>query len=59
MYESSDSQFYRTTTGINSGQDFDESMFVMTFFTNLETAGILCSFTVVVSKRKVVEMHES
>ena len=52
MYESSDSQFYRTTTGINSGQDFDESMLVMTFFTNLETAGILCSFTVVVSKRK-------
>ena len=32
MYESSDSQFFRTTTGIQSGLDaFDKSSLVMTF----------------------------
>ena len=32
MYESSGSQFFRTTTGIQSGPDaFDESRLVMTF----------------------------
>ena len=32
MYESSSSQFFRTTTGIQLGSDaFDKSRFVMTF----------------------------
>ena len=32
MYESSGSQLYRTTTGIQSGPDaFDKSMFIVTF----------------------------
>ena len=36
MYENSDSQFFRTTTGIQLGSDaFDESRFVMTFLTIL------------------------
>ena len=34
MYESSGSQFFRTTTGIQSGPDaFEESRFVMTYST--------------------------
>ena len=34
MYESSGSQFFRTTTGIQSGPDpFDKSRFIMTYFT--------------------------
>ena len=36
MYEGSGSQFFRTTTRIQSGPDaFDESRFVMTFLTIL------------------------
>ena len=36
MYESSGSQFFRTTTGIQWGPDaFDESRFAMTFLTIL------------------------
>ena len=43
MYESSDSEFFRTTTGIQSGPDaFDESRFVMTFLTILGVMEILC-----------------
>ena len=45
MYESSGSQFFRTTTGIQSGPDtFDESRFVMTFLTILGVIEILCHF---------------
>ena len=48
MYESSGSQFFRTTTGIESGPDaFDESRFVMTFLTILGVMEILCSFRLV------------
>ena len=48
MYESSGSQFFRTTTGIQSGPDvFDESGFAMTFLTILGVAEILCSFRLV------------
>ena len=37
MYESSGSQFFRSTTGVQSGPDvFDESTFVKTFLTILE-----------------------
>ena len=48
MYESSGSQFFRTTTGIQSGPDaFDESRFIMTFLTILGVMDILCSFRLV------------
>ena len=47
MYESSGSQFFRTTTEIESGPDaFDESKFVMTFLTILGITEI-CSFKLV------------
>ena len=40
MHESSDSQLFRTTTGIQSRPDaFDESMFFMTFLTILVKKG--------------------
>ena len=46
MHESSDSQFLRTTTGIQLGQDgFDESRFNMTFLTILGVIEVLCSFS--------------
>ena len=42
------SQFFRTITGIQSGQDtFHESRFVMTFLTILWVTEILCSFRLV------------
>ena len=45
MHESSHSQFFTTTTGIQSGPDaFDESRFFMTFLTILGVMEILCSF---------------
>ena len=48
MYESSGSQFFRTTTGIQSGPDaFDESRFIMTFLTILEVMQLLHSFRLV------------
>ena len=48
MYESSGSQFFRTTTRIQSGPHaFDESRFVMTFLTILGVMEILCSFRLV------------
>ena len=41
MYESLGSQFFRTTTGIKSGQDaFDESRFDMMLLTILGVAEI-------------------
>ena len=41
-------QFFRTTTGIQSGPDaFDESRFVITFLTILGIKEILCSFRLV------------
>ena len=48
MYESSGSQFFRTTTGIQSGPDaFDKSRFIMTFLTIFGVTEILCSFKLV------------
>ena len=42
MYESSGSQYFRTTTGIPSGPDaFDESRFVMNFLTILRVTVIM------------------
>ena len=44
MYESSGSQFFRTTTGIQSKPDaFDDSGFVMTYLFILGVTEILCS----------------
>ena len=44
MYERSDSQFFRTTTGKNSGSDvFDESGLIMTFLTIFRVTQMLCS----------------
>ena len=51
--------FFRTTTGIQSGQDvFDESRLVITYLTNLEVTEI-CSFTLVVEGKTGKETPES
>ena len=60
MYESSGSQFFRTTTGIQSGPDaFDESKFVMTFLTILGVMEILCNFRLVLEGKTDKEIPES
>ena len=49
MHESSGSQFFRNTTGIQSGTDAsDESAFVMTYLTILGLPEKLCCFKLVV-----------
>ena len=59
MYESSGSQFFRTTTGIQSRPDaFDESRFVMTFLTILGVMDILCSFRLVLEGKTGKEIPE-
>ena len=59
MYESSGSQFFKTTTGIQSGPDaFDESRFVMTFLTILGVMEILCSFRLVLKGKAGKEIPE-
>ena len=60
MYESSGSQFFRTTTGIQSGPDaLNESRFVMTFLTILRVTEILCSFRLVLEGKTGREISES
>ena len=60
MKESSGSQFFRTTTGIQSGLDaFDKSGFIMTFLTILGFKEILCSFRVVLEGKTGKEIPES
>ena len=60
MYESSGSQFFRTTTGIQSGPDpFDKSRFIMTFLTILGVTEILCSFKLVLEGKTGKEIPES
>ena len=60
MYGSSGSQFFRPTTGIQSGPDaFDESRFVMTFLTILGVMEILCSFRSVLEGKTGEEIPES
>ena len=60
MYEKSGSQFFRTTTGIQSVPDaFDESRFVMTFLTILGVTEIFCSFKLVLEGKTGKEIHES
>ena len=59
MYESSGSQFFRTTTGIQSGPDpFDKSRFIMTFLTILGVTEI-CSFKLVLEGKTGKEIPES
>ena len=60
MYESSGSEFFRITTGIQSGSEaFDESKFIMTFFTILEVMEILCSFRLVLEGKAGKEILDS
>ena len=60
IYESSGSQFFRTTTGIQSGPDaFDESRFVMTFLTILGVMDILSSFRLVLEGKTGKEITQS
>ena len=48
MYESSGSQFFRTTTGTQSGPDvLDKSRLILTFLTILGVTEILGSFKLV------------
>ena len=57
IFESSGSQFYRTTTGIQSEQDkFDESRFVVTFLTILGVMEILCNFRLVLEGKTSKEI---
>ena len=57
MYESSGSQFFRTTTGIQSGPDtFDESRFFMIFLAILGVMEILCSFRLVQQRKTSKEI---
>ena len=60
MYENPGSQFFRTTTGIQSGPDaFDESRFVMTFLTILGVMEIVCSFRLVLEGKTGKEIPVS
>ena len=59
MYESSDSQFFRTITGIQSEPDAsDKSRLFMAFLTNLGVIGILCRFSLVLVEKTGTEMPE-
>ena len=60
MYESSGSQFFRATTGIQSGPAaFDKSRFVITFLTILGVMEILSSFRLVLEGKTGKEILES
>ena len=51
MYEGLGSQFFRTTTAIESRSNaFDKSRLVMTYLTNLGVIGILCSLRLVLEE---------
>ena len=59
IYESSGSQFFKTTTGIQSGPDaFDNSRIIMTFLT---TSGVreICDFRLFVEGKTVKQTPES
>ena len=60
MCESSGSQFFRTTTGIQSGPDaFDELRFVMTFLTIFVIREIICNFRLFLEGKTGKEIPES
>ena len=59
LHKSLDSQFFRTTTGIQSGPDAsDESWFVLTFLIILVVAETLCSFTLVLEGKTSKKISE-
>ena len=59
MNESSGSQFFRTTTGIQSRPDiFDKLRLLATISTNLEVTGILCCFRLVLERKAGQEIPE-
>ena len=59
MNESLGSQFFRTTTGLQSGPDtLDESSFIMTVLTVLGVIEILCSFRLVLQGKTGKEIPE-
>ena len=60
MYESSGSQFFRTTTRIQSGSEaFDESGFTITFLNILGVVEILCSLRLVLEGNTGKEIPKS
>ena len=60
MEESSGSQFFRTTTGIQSGPDaFDKSRSIMALSTILGVTEILCSFKLVLEGKTGQEIPQS
>ena len=59
MKESSGSQFFRTTSGIQLAPDvFGKSRFIMTFSTILRVKEILCSFKLVLEGKTGKEIHQ-
>ena len=60
MYESSGSQLFRTTTGIQSGPgNFEEWRSIMTFLANFGVIEILCNFRLVLEGKTGKETPES
>ena len=60
MFQSSGSQFFKTTTEIQSRlDDFVESKFIMTFLTILGVIETLCSFRLVLKGKTGKEIPES
>ena len=60
MCKSSGAQFFRTTTGIQSGPyDFDESRVVMTLLSIFGVTEILWNFKLVLEEKTVKEIPES
>ena len=60
MYESSNTHFFRSTTGIQSGPDaFDESRLVINFLNNLGVTKISCSFRLVLEGKEGNGIPES
>ena len=58
MHKGSGLNFFRTTSGIQSGPDsFDESRFIVTFLTILGV--ILCSFILVLKRKTGKEIPKS
>ena len=59
-YESSDSQFFRTTTGTHSGLDtFDKLRLVVNCLTNFGVTEISCSLRLVLEGKTGTEIPES
>ena len=60
MYENSKPEFFRTTTGIQSGPDvFDKSKLIMTFILNFNVTITLRNFRLVLEEKAGKEIPES